>query len=323
MKPNNSNKLVILDGYTLNPGDLSFDKLNQLVSQNVTVYDRTPPELVIERIGDAEFILTNKTLITKDVLAATSLKYIGLLSTGVNVVDLEVARQKGIVITNVPAYSTDAVAQLTFALLLNACHHVADHSKGVHDGEWVKSKDFCYWNFPLIELKGKTIGLIGYGAIGQAVSKIATAFGINVIFYNRSQKSETENCKQVTLQDLLTNSDIISLHCPYTDETFEIINKTTISQMKDGVFLLNTSRGPLLNEQDVADALKSGKIGYLGVDVVVVEPMKADNPLLKAPNCCITPHIAWAPVETRQRLLDIVIQNLDGFLKGSPQNVVS
>lgn len=313
-------KLVILDGYTLNPGDLSFEKLNEL--SDVTIYDRTPPEQVIERIGDAELILTNKTIITNEIIEATNLKYIGLLSTGVNVVDTTFAKQKGIVVTNVPAYSTDAVAQLTFALLLNHCHHVADHSHGVYEGEWTKSKDFCYWNFPLIELKDKTIGLIGYGAIGQAVSKIATAFGLNVIFYNRSKKPETESCKQVSLQKLLENADIISLHCPYTDETFEIINKDTISQMKDGVVLLNTSRGPLLNEQDVSNALILGKIGFLGVDVVSVEPILATNPLLKAPNCTITPHIAWAPVETRQRLLDTVIANLTGFLNGTPQNVV-
>lgn len=314
-------KLIILDGYTLNPGDLSFDKLNELAE--VTVYDRTPPEKVIERIGDAEMILTNKTIITKEIMDATSLKYIGLLSTGVNVVDLDAAKEKGITITNVPAYSTDAVAQLTFALLLEMCHHVGDHSKGVHDGEWVKSKDFCYWNYPLFELKGKTMGLIGYGEIGQAVSKIATAFGLNIIFYNRSKKTENENCKQVELEYLLNNSDIISLHCPYTDETFEIINKNTISKMKDGVILINTSRGPLLNELDVANGLKNKKISYAGVDVVSIEPMKEDNPLLNAPNCFITPHIAWAPSETRQRLLNVVVENLKGFLNGTTQNVVS
>lgn len=313
-------KLVILDGYTLNPGDLSFDKLNEIAE--VIVYDRTPPELVIERIGNAEFILTNKTIITNEVLDATKLKYIGLLSTGVNVVDTKYSRNLGITVTNVPAYSTDAVAQFTFALLLNACHHVADHSRGVHDGEWCRSADFCYWNSPLIELKGKTIGLIGFGAIGQAVANIALAFGMNVIFFNRSQKP-SENCTQVSLEELLSNADIISLHCPFTDETHEIINQNTISQMKDGVFLLNTSRGPLLNEQDVADALQSGKISYLGVDVVSVEPMKQYNPLLQAKNSCITPHIAWAPKETRERLLGIVVDNLKGFISGNPQNVVN
>lgn len=313
-------KLVILDGYTLNPGDISFEKLNQLAE--VIVYDRTPPELVIERIGDAELILTNKTIITNQVLEETSLRYIGLLSTGVNVVDTDEARKRGIVVTNVPAYSTDAVAQFTFALLLNACHHVADHSRGVHEGEWTNSKDFCYWNYPLLELNGKTIGLIGYGAIGQATAKIATAFGMNVLFYNRSKKPETDNCKQVSLEELLANSDIVSLHCPFTPETHELINKDAISQMKDGAILLNTSRGPLLDEQVVADALKSGKLSYVGVDVATVEPIPEDNPLLKAPNCCITPHIAWAAVETRQRLLGIVEANLKGFLTGTPKNVV-
>lgn len=314
-------KLVILDGYTLNPGDLSFDKLNQLAE--VTVYDRTPPELVVERIGDAEFILTNKVIITEEIIKATSLKYIGLMSTGVNVVDPEIARKYGIVVTNIPAYSTDAVAQFTFALILNMCHHVADHSRGVYEGEWTNSKDFCYWNYPLIELKGKTMGIIGYGAIGQATAKIATAFGLNVIFHNRSKKPESDNCKQVSLENLLANSDIISLHCPYTKETEEIINARTIAQMKDGVTLINTSRGALLNEQDTADALINGKIAYLGVDVVSVEPIKEDNPLLKAPNCCITPHIAWAAVETRQRLLDTLLGNLNGYLNQTPQNVVN
>lgn len=314
-------KLVILDGYTLNPGDLSFDKLNQLAE--VTVYDRTPPELVVERIGDAEFILTNKVLITEEIINATSLKYIGLMSTGVNVVDPEIARKYGIVVTNIPAYSTDAVAQFTFALILNMCHHVADHSRGVYEGEWTNSKDFCYWNYPLLELQGRTMGIIGYGAIGQATAKIATAFGLNVIFHNRSKKPESDNCKQVSLENLLANSDIISLHCPFTTETHEMINKVTIAQMKDGVTLINTSRGALLNEQDTADALINGKISYLGVDVVSVEPIKEDNPLLKAPNCCITPHIAWAAVETRQRLLDTLIGNLNGYLNQTPQNVVN
>lgn len=314
-------KLVILDGYTLNPGDLNFDKLNELAE--VTVYDRTPPEQVIERIGDAEIIFTNKTIISKEIIEATSLKYIGLLSTGVNVVDLETAKEHGIIVTNVPAYSTDAVAQITFALLLEMTHHVGEHTKGIHEGEWVRSKDFCYWNFPLFELKDKTIGLIGYGSIGQAVSKIAVAFGMNVIFYNRSKKTETENCKQVELDYLLENADIISLHCPLTEQTQDLINKNTIDKMKDGVIILNTSRGGVLNEQDVVNGLESGKISYVGVDVVSVEPMKENNPLLKAKNCFITPHIAWAPFETRQRLLGIVIENLKGFLDNKPQNVVN
>lgn len=313
-------KLVILDGYTLNPNDLSFDKLNELAE--VTVYDRTSPEKIIERIGDAELILTNKTIITKEILEATNLKYIGLLSTGVDAVNTVVAQELGITVTNVPAYSTDAVAQFTFGLLLEICHHIGEHSKGVHNGDWVKSKDFCYWNYPLIELKGKTMGLIGYGAIGQAVSKIAIAFGMNVIFHNRSKKTESENCKQVSFEELLAKSDIISLHCPFNQDTNKIINKQTLSQMRDGVILLNTSRGPLLHEQDVADALNNSKISYLGVDVVSVEPMKDDNPLLNCKNCYITPHIAWAPHETRQRLLNVVEQNLKSYLNGTPQNVV-
>lgn len=313
-------KLVILDGYTLNPGDLSFDKLKEIV--DITVYDRTPPKLVVERIGDAEYIWTNKTLITKEVIELTSLKYVGLLSTGVNAVDLEFAKNKGITVTNIPAYSTNAVAQFTFALLLNMCHHVADHSRGVYNNEWVNSKDFCYWNYPLLELSGKTMGIIGYGAIGQATAKLAIAFGMQVIYYNRSKKAESENCKQVELEYLLNNADVVSLHCPLSEQTQEIINKDNILKMKDGVILLNTSRGPLLNEEDVANALISGKIAYLGADVVTVEPMKADNPLLKAPNCTITPHIAWAGTETRERLLGIATNNLKQFLNNAPENVV-
>ncbi len=314
-------KLVILDSYTLNPGDLSFDRLHELAE--VTIYDRTSPEKVIERIGDAELIFTNKTLITKEIIEATSIKYIGLLSTGADAVDHKSAKEKGIIVSNVPSYSTDAVAQMTFALLLEACNHVGEHSNGVHNGDWVKSKDFCYWNYPLTELKGKTIGLIGYGAIGQAVSKIAIAFGMNVIFYRRSKIGDTENCKQVELEYLLKNADIVSLHCPFNQETSEMINQSTINDMRDGVILLNTSRGRLLNEQDVVDALNSGKISYLGIDVVSTEPMKSDNPLLNCKNCFITPHIAWAPRETRQRLLNIVEDNLISYLNNKPQNIAN
>lgn len=314
-------KLVILDGYTLNPGDLSFDKLKEFA--DITIYDRTPPELVIERIGDAELILTNKTIISKEVLEATNLKYIGILATGFNVVELDIAKEKGIVVSNVPAYSTDAVAQFTFALLLEMCHHVGAHSDGVQAGDWVNSKDFCYWNYPLIELKGKTIGLIGFGQIGQATAKLATAFGLNVLFYNRSKKDEPQNCKQVELDYLLNNADIVSIHCPLTEQTRELINKDTIAKMKDGVLLINTSRGPLLNENDVANALISGKIAYAAVDVISVEPMQETNPLLEIPNCIITPHIAWAATETRQRMMDITNENVKQFLNNTPQNVVN
>lgn len=314
-------KLVILDGYTLNPGDLSFDKLKEFA--DITIYDRTPPELVIERIGDAELILTNKTIISKEVLESTNLKYIGILATGFNVVELDIAKVKGIVVSNVPAYSTDAVAQFTFALLLEMCHHVGAHSDGVQAGDWVNSKDFCYWNYPLIELKGKTIGLIGFGQIGQATAKLATAFGLNVLFYNRSKKDAPQNCKQVELDYLLNNADIVSIHCPLTEQTRELINKDTIAKMKDGVFLINTSRGPLLNENDVANALISGKIAYAAVDVISVEPMQETNPLLEIPNCIITPHIAWAATETRQRMMDITVENVKQFLNNTPQNVVN
>lgn len=317
-------KMVVLDGYVLNPGDLSWDELNKL--GDLAVYDRTPNELAAERIKDAEIVFTNKTVITDEILSqCTKVRYIGVLATGYNIVDVEAAKKRNIIVTNVPAYGTDAVSQFTIALLLELCHHIGEHSESVKKGEWSRCKDFCYWKYPLIELAGKTMGIIGYGKIGQGTAKIAKALGMNILAYNRSQIKE-ENIKdigrQVSFDDLLKESDVISLHCPLFPETRGIINKDAIGRMKDGVLIINTARGPLIVEEDLRDALISGKVAGAAVDVVSSEPIKEDNPLLSAPNVIITPHIAWAPMETRQRLMSIVVENLRAFLRGEPINVL-
>lgn len=314
-------KIVVLDGYTLNPGDLSWEALKEL--GDLTVYDRTPEDLVIERIGDAEVVFTNKTPITAEVIANTKIKYIGVLATGYNVVDIEAAKKEKIPVTNIPTYGTTAVAQFAMALLLELCHHVGHHSDGVFRGEWENSLDWCYWNYPLIELAGKTFGVIGFGKIGQATGKIAAAFGMNVVCYDQYAAKDCDFAKQVSLDELLAESDVISLHCPLFDSTKGIINKKTIGQMKDGVLLLNTSRGPLVIEEDLAEALKSGKVAGAALDVVSTEPIMSDNPLLKAPNCILTPHIAWATKEARSRLLNIAIDNLKAFQAEKPVNVVN
>lgn len=317
-------KIVVLDGYTLNPGDLSWDGIRQL--GELVVYDRTPSEKTIERIGDADIILTNKVLLTKEILMQTpSVKYIGVIATGYNVVDIEIAKELGIIVTNVPAYSTASVAQLVFAFILELCHHVGEHSREVHNGAWTKSIDFSFWNYPLVELAGKTLGIIGFGAIGQATAKIAAAFGMNILFFNRTRKPELETdiIRFAELDDVLSKSDFISLHCPLTNETKALINKHTIAKMKDGAFLINTSRGDVLVEQDVAEALNSGKLAGVGVDVVSIEPIKEDNPLLKAKNCIITPHFAWAAKESRVRLMDTLIKNIQAFLDNNSINVVN
>lgn len=314
-------KLVILDGYTLNPGDLSFDKLKEFA--DITIYDRTPPELVIERIGDAELILTNKTIISKEVLESTNLKYIGILATGFNVVELDIAKVKGIVVSNVPAYSTDAVAQFTFALLLEMCHHVGAHSDGVQAGDWVNSKDFCYWNYPLIELKGKTIGLIGFGQIGQATAKLATAFGLNVLFYNRSKKDAPQNCKQVELDYLLNNADIVSIHCPLTEQTRELINKDTIAKMKDGVILINTARASLVVEEDLLAALTTRKVYAAGLDATSYDNIRTHIPLMDNEYTRVTAHIAWFPMEARLRDINVAAENLKNYIKGTPTGIIS
>lgn len=318
-------KIVVLDGYALNPGDLSWQGFEEL--GEVTVYDRTSytdKQEIIERIGDAEAILTNKTPITADVLkACPQLTYIGVLATGYNVVDLAAAKEQGITVTNIPSYSTNAVAQATFALLLEVTNQVGHHNRSVHQGDWQTSKDFSYWQTPLMELAGKTIGLIGYGAIAQAVATIAHAFQLKVIYFNHRPKPAQEDwAKQVSLAELYQEADIISLHVPQFPETEKMIDRTALAQMKPSAILINTSRGGLIDEAAVAEALQTGQIAALAADVVSKEPIAADNPLLQAPNCYLTPHIAWAPVETRRRLMGIAVANLSGFKAGTPQNVV-
>ena len=319
-------KIVVLDGYTLNPGDLDWEGFKK--HGEVKVYDRTAydTETVVKAIGDAEIVFTNKTPLTAAVLEkVSSLKFVGVLATGYNVVDIAVAKKLGIVVTNVPGYSTPAVAQITMAFILEMCHHIGDHNKEVKEGKWAKSMDYCYWSFPLIELAGKTLGIIGFGNIGQATAKLAQAFGMHILAIANSPKPELESatCQFTSLDYLLENSDFISLHCPLTEHTLGMINKNSIDKMKDGVMIVNTSRGPLVVEQDLADALHSGKIAGAAVDVVSVEPILEENPLLKAKNCIITPHIAWAPIESRTRLMNIATENLSQFLKGTPQNVVN
>lgn len=315
-------KIVVLDGYTENPGDLSWDGFRQL--GELTVYDRTEKEDIIPRIGDAEAVILNKTPISRETLeACPQIRYIGVLATGYNVVDVEAAAEKGIAVSNIPTYGTASVAQFAIAMLLEICHHVAHHSDAVHEGRWESSPDWCFWDYPLIELAGKTMGIIGFGRIGQATGRLAQALGMEVLAYgSRPTESGKKIARYVELDTLLHNSDVISLHCPLFPETKGIINRKTISKMKDGVILLNNSRGPLIVEQDLADALNSGKVYAAGVDVASTEPIRGDNPLLKAKNCIITPHISWAPKESRARLMDIAVENLKAFIAGSPVNLV-
>ncbi len=317
-------KAVVLDGYTLNPGDLLWNELHDIVE--LTVYDRTDSCDILSRIGDAEIIITNKTIISSDIIEkAPNIKYIGVLATGYNVVDIEAAKKRSIPVTNVPQYSTASVAQLVFALILEICHHVGNHSRAVINGQWTKAKDFCFWNYPLIELSGKTLGIIGFGNIGQNVSKIALSFGMNVLVHNRTIKKdfENENLKFVSLETLYQNADIISLHIPLTDETKNIINKQSLRKMKDGVIIINTSRGGLIVENDLYEALETEKVYAAAVDVVTEEPIREDNPLLKAKNVFITPHIAWAPKEARIRLMNTAIMNINAFLNKKYTNVVN
>ena len=316
-------KIVVLDGYTENPGDLSWEGFERL--GELTVYDRTPADQIVERIGDAEIVYTNKTPLTETVFAkCPKLRYVGVLATGYNVVDVDAARARGIAVTNIPTYGTAAVGQFAIALLLEICHHVAHHSQAVHEGRWESSPDFCFWDYPLIELAGKTMGIVGFGRIGQTTGRIAKALGMRVIASDTFESDAgREIAEYVPLDELLAQSDVISLHCPLFPETKGLINKSTIARMKDGVILLNNSRGPLIVEQDLADALNSGKVYAAGVDVVSTEPIRADNPLLSAKNCFITPHISWAPKESRQRLMDIAVSNLEAYLNGRPVNVVN
>ena len=317
-------KIVVLDGFTLNPGDLSWSALENL--GDVIVYERTENSDIVNRIGDAEYVYTNKTPITKKTIdECPKLKWIGVLATGYNVVDIDAAKAKNIFVSNVPDYSTSSVAQLVFALLLELCHHAGAHSTAVKSGQWTNSMDFCFWNYPLVELKGKTLGIIGLGRIGRGVAKIAEAFGMNVLAYSRSRHEGVGSCnlKYTSLDELMKSSDVISLHCPLTEVTKGIINKDNIAKMKDGVIIINTARGGLIAENDLKDALVSGKVAGAGCDVVSEEPIKADNPLLSAPNIILTPHIAWAPKEARIRLMDIAVNNLSELLKGNPVNIVN
>ena len=317
-------KIVVLDGKALNPGDLSYDHLHQY--GEVTIYQKTESEEeTIRRIGDSEIVLVNKVPITEAVLAACpNIKLICVQATGYNIVDCKACAVRGIPVTNVPTYGTAAVAQFTMALILEMCHRVGLHNHSVHQGDWAKAESFCYWLTPQMELAGKTLGIIGFGRIGQAVGKLAAAFGMKVITYNRSESKEGRKIADyVDLDTLFIQSDIISLHCPLVPETEKIINASNIAKMKDGAMLVNTARGGLVDEEALVEALESGKLRYAAVDVVSSEPMKADNPLLKTRKCIITPHIAWAPVESRQRLMDCVEDNIRSYLNGKPQNVVN
>ncbi len=313
-------KITILDGFAVNPGDLSWNILEPYGS--VTVYDRTDSnEESIRRIGDSEIVLVNKTPLPTSVIeACPSIRMIGMLATGYNIVDVDCARAHGIPVCNVPCYSTDSVAQFAIALLLEVCHHCGRHNALVHEGAWTSCQDFCLWTTPQIELAGKTLGIIGYGRIGAKTADIAKALGMRVISFSRSRH---EGVACVDLDTLLQEADVISLHCPLFPETKEIINRKNIAKMKDGVILINTARGALLDEQAVADALDSGKIQGAAVDVTTVEPIRKENPLLSAPNCIITPHMAWTPVEARTRLLNTVRDNIKAFCEGRPINVVN
>ena len=319
-------KIVVLDGYTENPGDLSWEELGKL--GELTVYDRTSltdEAEAIARIGDAEIVFTNKTPITRKVLdACPGIRFISLLATGYNCVDYVCAREKGIPVANVPTYGTASVGQFAIALLLEICHHIGHHDASVHAGNWERCADWCYWDYPLIELDGKTMGIIGFGRIGQTTGRIARAMGMEVLAYD-SHPSDAGRAiaEYVDLDALLARSDVVALHCPLFPETEGIINRETIAKMKDGAILLNNSRGPLVVEQDLADALNAGKLAAAGLDVVSTEPIRGDNPLLKAKNCIITPHISWAPKESRQRIMDCAVSNVKAFLAGSPVNVVN
>ena len=319
-------KIVVLDGFTENPGDISWSPLEVLGA--LTVYDRTAlteSPLIAERIGDAEIAVTNKTPITRNVIdACPNLKAIAVLATGYNVVDTAYAREKNIPVMNVPVYGTDNVAQYAIALLLEACSQVGHHDRSVHAGEWTRSIDFCYWQKPLIEVSGKTAGIIGFGRIGQAVARILAAMNVRVLAYSRSERAEGRALADyVTLDTLFQKSDFIFLHCPLTAETDGLINAANIAKMKDGVIIVNNGRGQLIVEEDLAAALTCGKVGYAAVDVASTEPIAAENPLLHAPNCIITPHISWATKEARERIMQMTADNVRAFMEGKPTNVVN
>ena len=317
-------KIVVLDGYTLNPGDLNWDELKKL--GDLVVYERTPVDKVVERASGAEILFTNKCPVSAEAInQLSSLKFIGVLATGYNIVNTEAAKAKGVIVANVPGYGTTSVVQMTFALLLELCLRVQRHSDAVMDGKWTRSADFCFWDYPLIELSGKTIGIIGFGNIGQQVGDVATAFGMNIIgnSRNRTDQSHRKNFRWADVPELLEQSDVVSIHCPLFPETKGLINKESLKLMKKSAFILNTSRGPIIVDEDLADALNNEVIAGAGIDVLSVEPPPAGNPLFSAKNCIITPHIAWATREARARLMHITVTNLTAFLEGKPVNVVN
>lgn len=316
-------KIVALDGYAANPGDLSWDELKAL--GECVIYDRTAPEEVLERAADAEVVLTNKVVITAEMMAALpQLKYIGVMATGYNIVDIDAARERGIIVTNIPSYSTDSVAQMVFAHILNIAQQVQHHSEAVHQGRWTSSKDFCFWDTPLIELRGKKIGIVGLGHTGYTTARIAIGFGMEVYAYtSKSSFQLPPEIKKMELDQLFSECDIISLHCLLTDKTRELVNAARLKLMKPTAILINTGRGQLVNEQDLADALNNGQIYAAGLDVLSQEPPKADNPLLTARNCYITPHIAWASAAARERLMGILLDNLKGYMEGKVINNVA
>jgi glycerate dehydrogenase len=318
-----SMNIVVLDGFTLNPGDLTWDGLKALGS--CTVHDRTAPDLVVERAKDAEIVLTNKTVLNREtILKLPKLKYIGVLATGYNVVDIAAARERNVPVANIPAYGTKSVAQMTFALLLEMTQHVGHHAQTVAEGRWTRSPDFCYWDHPLIELEGLTMGIVGYGRIGQAVGDLAAAFGMKVLVNKSTPPKETPKGVQfVDVETLFRQSDVVSLHCPLTPQTKDLVNVERLGWMKSTAFLINTGRGPLVDEAALASALNAGKIAGAALDVLAVEPPKGENPLFKAKNCLITPHIAWATHAARARLMKIAVANVKGFLDGKVQNVVN
>lgn len=312
-------KIVVLDGYTLNPGDLSWDELKAL--GECTVYDRTDPEHIVERASDAEIVLTNKTPLMREAMRRlTKLKYIGVLATGYNIVNVEMAKKRGIVVTNVPDYGNYSVAQMVFALLLEQTQHVAHHAFTVRKGRWSRNPDYSYWLHPLIELHGLTMGIVGYGRIGQVVARMAEAFGMKVLVHTRTPRAGVVN---VSLDELFSQSDVISLHCPLTPETEKMINDYRLAQMKPTAYLINTSRGGLVDEDALAKALNDGKIAGVGLDVLSEEPPPLNQPLFEARNCIITPHIAWATKAARARLMDIAVANIKAFLAGQPTHVVT
>lgn len=320
---NGSVSIVVLDGHTLNPGDLSWDSLAAL--GELKVYDRTSHERVLDRARNAQLVLTNKMLLTRDTIESLSeLTYIGVMATGCNMVDLEAARRRSITVTNVPEYGTSSVAQMVFAHVLNLCQHVGEHGQSVSQGAWARSLDFCYWDYPLIELAGLTMGIVGYGRIGRVVAQLASAFGMRVLVYDVVTPADLGgDVESVELETLFRQSDIVSLHCPLTPQTKNLISREQLKLMKPSAFLINTSRGPLVDERALVEALDKRRIAGAGLDVLIQEPPAADNPLFGARNCCITPHIAWATASARERLMRTVVENVKAFLSGSAQNVVN